>query len=154
MKKMVMDKRGAVVSDYLTYIIVAAVVIFIVLVFATDAFGYFSSTVGKANIDTTAMSVKCNAYLDSSFTGLASGYCTDRIEIGTDKYVNCEYVKSAYGIAITGTAPDCTGSEKKICNKLKDEAGASKFKDTVEVNGKTCASLGVVKESTGDDTGK
>ena len=134
------DKRGAETSTILIWMIVAIAGAVIVLIFVSGSFGIFSNIIKKGDIDTTLISQKCNLYTNI----VNSGYCTDKIEIAKDKYVNCGYAVKNFGIEIEGDKPkNCNSTEgiekgaTAICNKLKIEETATNYKK-IEVNNKTC----------------
>lgn len=121
-------------SFLIGFALIAGVAILVFLGF-NQGWGFITDIFKKADIDTTLIEQKCNSYIEF---GTLSGYCYDKIEIGKNKYINCEYAASKHGVKIKGTAPECASdAPAKICKKLKDSE--KNFKpEKVEVNGMTC----------------
>lgn len=136
-----MDKKGQDMSISTLILLVLGVVVLIVIVLGfTQGFGFFTDMFGKADIDATVIQQKCGS------TGVFGGaICTDRIEVGSDKYITCGYAANNLSIAFDGdekvkvTCKDIKANSKTVCGLLKLKAG-DKFDGTdVEVNGEKCS---------------
>ena len=128
-----LNKRGAIETNTMLVLIVGIIAAVSIILFFTKGFGFFTNIFEKSNIDITLISQKCSAL--ASVGG--SGYCTDKIEIGKDSYVNCPYAVNNLGAVLDKpySGGDCTDSKKKICTRLGLEEG-NNFKPTkVKVNG-------------------
>lgn len=136
-----LNKKGqGFTSGQLLALILGAVAVIIVIIGFTAGWDFFTDLFGQGDIDMTVISQKCNTLASTS----NSGYCTDRIEIGKNKYINCEYAVNELGAEVS-KGVTCPDGEKKICQKIKLEKGEDYDPTKVEVNGKTC---GTWEEST------
>jgi len=141
-----MNKREAEVGFNLIFTLVLglAAISFAIFLYLR-IFGEAGDIPGKLDIDITVIQAKCNGLISSS----SGGYCTDRIEIEDDNYINCPYARSNFGAIFEGTPPDCNGAERFICNKLLTEQG-DKFKfDDVKVNNILCSLVLLCKDFQG-----
>lgn len=115
-------------------------VVVVILLFVFDVGGIASKIFGSSDIDVTAMSEKCNSVI-SAASNPATAYCYDRIQINTNKYVNCQYAIENLGAQIDpglqqGLQPCGDKAYVTICNKLELE-GAKDIKK-ITVNGIQC----------------
>ena len=128
-----LDKRGAEEPGVGVWLIVAIFAAVIILLFISGAFGSITDIFKKSNVDITFINQKC-AQLASVADN--SGFCTDRIEISSNTYVNCPYAIKNLGANVTTTLIcDDTTAITAICNKLKLE-GANMAK--LKVNNQPC----------------
>jgi len=142
-----MNLRGQREVSFGTFLLLILGVVGLILVIVgfTKGWGFITDIFGKTNIDITLISQKCESLASVG----AAGFCSDRVEIGKDNYVNCPYAINTLGANITGTAPGCDpdAGAKAICNKLKLEEGDKYDSEKSKVNAKTCESLGVKKDA-------
>lgn len=134
-----LDKRGqGFTTGQLLALILGAVAVVIVIIGFTQGWGFFTDLFGQGDVDITVISQKCETLASTQ----NSGYCTDRIEIKSNVYVNCEYAVTYLGANVPSkaSAPECSDAEEAICNKLKlEEEDLNK----VKVNNKLCNNYGV-----------
>ncbi len=150
-----MDKRGAMAGDTIVYLLIALAVLGIVLLFFTGGFGPITNLFEKifGGLDIEPISQRCE-YLASIGS---AGFCTDRIEIKSNKYINCPYAISKLGAKIESNEPsDCPKNyndmgtindafAKQICEFIKIEKDEKFQPEKTTVNGQTCIALGVPK---------
>ena len=146
-----LNKKGqGFTSGQLLALILGAVAVIIVIIGFTAGWDFFTDLFGQGDIDMTVISQKCNTLASTS----NSGYCTDRIEIGKNKYINCEYAVNELGAEVSKEVicPEDNGNmryqkaSKQICQKIMLSEGDNYDPTKVEVNGKTCETWGVNKE--------
>lgn len=131
-----MNKKAQMSTFQLMLMVLGVVAVVIVIIGFSQGWSFFTDIFGKADIDITLISQKCNSELSGGDT---AGFCTNKIEIGTNKYINCKYAASNFGAIIEGEASiTCTGAEAQICNKIKLEEGDKYKPDKTMVNGKPC----------------
>ena len=125
------NKKGqGLTSSTLILLVVGVIVMVIVVLGFTKGWNFFTDLFNTGSIDMEAISQKCGLLASTG----GGGYCTDRIEIGKDKYINCKHAET---LGITSTGNACSEASKQICEKLKLE-GDNFDGSKVEVNGEAC----------------
>lgn len=160
-----MNKRGAIESDKMGALIIAALV---VVAIGLGIFLFWDKiSVAPKSIPPalTAAVFVCNQALDFGEEAGKAQYCGVFTEYkptaGADtEYINC--VDSRVSIYLDaekkttmGTCPTPTGAtspENKFCSDLKAQKGSS-YDDKVLVNGKTCLFYGVPKGTAAAESG-
>ncbi len=130
------NKKGqGLTSSTLILLVVGVIVMVIVVLGFTKGWNFFTDLFNTGSIDMEAISQKCGLLASTG----GGGYCTDRIEIGKDKYINCDYAVKNLGAQVEN-APSggCGGNvSTQICNKLElEDEGFDKNK--TRVNDKLC----------------
>ncbi len=152
---MILDKKGqGGLNTFLVFFAVALVVGLIIAIFYVDVFGLFGE-ITDIDVDIAVINQGCIAKLS------AGSFCTDKIEISKNTYINCPYAIENFGASIgDGIAPKCNETEdsRAICNKLKSTDGKGYNPDEYVVNGRGCRFWNVleyteeeIKEMTGSN---
>lgn len=135
-------QEGGIGIGTLLLLILGVVGLIVVVVGFTTGWNFITDIFKKADIDVTVISSKCGALASTQ----PAGYCSDRIEIAKNSYVNCPYAVKELGASIGEVnAPGCDMDDgaKAICNKLKLEEGDKFNAENTRVNNQDCSKWGV-----------
>ncbi|MEK6906751.1 MAG: hypothetical protein AABW81_03955 [Nanoarchaeota archaeon] len=138
-----MNKRGQSEVGLGTFLllILGLVALVIIILGFTKGWSFFTDLFGTTDINKDVIAQKCTTLLSLG----TSGYCSDKIEVGTDKYVNCEYAKKELGVIIEDAPTTaCPGESKKaICNTIRfeDEDRYAQKSNKIKVNDEFCSEL-------------
>jgi len=136
-----MNRKGAIESDQLIWMILGFIALVLITIGATVGFGFFTDLFKKASVDKVAVAQKCGQ-IDS----VGPSICQDPIEIADNRYITCYYAVNTLKISFVGNDSvnsQCAASEenvKGICTYLNlTKAGQSGFDlSKVQVDGKAC----------------
>gem|GEM_PF-4532716 len=139
-KRMNKKGQGGLTWEQVLGIILGGIAVFVILGFVTGTFGAIGDLFKKSEIDVAFLSQKCEGLLSSGNIG---GFCSDKIQISSTSYMNCQYAIENLGVTVQTKYTDCGLNTPtpmiSICNNLKLEQG-DKFKvDKIKVNGYVCS---------------
>jgi len=128
------NKKGAFTTGQLLSLVLGAVAVVVVIIGFSQGWGIFTDIFDQADLDMEIISQKCNALTGAS----GAGYCTDKIEIAKNSYVNCEYAFDELG-AVVDNPLDCgLDAPDQICEKIKLAEGKNYDGTEIMVNGEEC----------------
>ena len=127
------DKKGAINWDQFLALIIGVVAVGIVIFYFMGGFDNFFDVAKQGDLVISAMQTKCESLDDT-------GYCTDRLELAKDSYVNCGYAVKNLGVKIDNSPATCVDADAiAMCNRIKWEEGDDFVATKVKVNDKACS---------------